>query len=124
LLQRHLYNNINVGKAETYGFELRRLQRASSTVRMHGDYAYTIATTGEQQALLAATQAQGRADHELAGYQAAALSADGALCRNRWTDANRDFSNNRADRRLHRVQRGWSYDLGGGVSASLASITC
>lgn len=110
--------NINIGKAETYGFESFVDYKASSTVTVRGDHTYTIANN-----VIKDQELSRRPKHKASlttTWQATrplSLSAT-ALYVGPWIDGNRDFSISRMKTDSYTVFNvAGTYDLGGGVTA-------
>ncbi len=110
--------NINIGKAETYGFENFVDYKASSTVTMRGDYTYTIANDEvKQQALLRRPKHKASLTTSWQATNPLSLSAT-VLYVGPWIDANRDFSIPRLQTDGYTLFNvAGTYDLGGGVAA-------
>lgn len=109
---------INVGKAETYGFENFIAVKPATDWTVRGDYTYTMATDEVKHQEL-----QRRPKHKASLttiWQAtpqAALSAT-ALYVGSWNDGNRDFSISRLKSDSYTVVNlAGTYDLGDGVTA-------
>ena len=110
--------NINIGKAETYGFESFVDYKASSTLTVRGDHTYTLANN-----VVKDQQLSRRPKHKASlttAWQATtplSLSAT-MLYVGPWIDGNRDFSISRMKTDSYTVFNvAGTYDLGGGVAA-------
>lgn len=110
--------NINIGKAETYGFESFVDYKASSTVTVRGDHTYTMANN-----VIKDQELSRRPKHKASlttTWQATtplSLSAT-VLYVGPWIDGNRDFSISRMKTESYKlVNLAGTYDLGGGVAA-------
>ena len=110
--------NINVGKAETYGFESFAAYKASSTVTLRADHTYTMATDEiKHQELLRRPKHKASLTADWQASPDVALSAT-ALYVGSWVDTDRygNISRLKADG-YSVVNLAGTYDLGGGVQA-------
>jgi vitamin B12 transporter len=110
--------NINVGKAETYGFESFVDYKASSTVTVRGDHTYTVANDEvKHQELLRRPKHKASLTTTWQATTPLSLSATVLYVGPR-IDANRDFSVSRFQTdRYTLFNVAGAYDLGGGVTA-------
>jgi vitamin B12 transporter len=110
--------NINIGHAETYGFENFVAVKATTDVTVRGDYTYTMATDEVKHQEL-----QRRPKHKASVTSIWQATPDVSLAATvlyvgSWNDGNRDFSVSRMNTDSYTVVNlAGTYDLGNGVTA-------